>query len=156
MISFLLVTQQRWFSCKGKYKLVTYDCHCIGNHQILNVKVNVWPWALIIHNFHFSFRDIPVDFKYIAEPGMHSIPSVTLSPNQKWLGCQSLDNQIMIYDVQGRFRVKRKKVFKGHMVRFTIWSSREKANFKPCGNVGTRSFTKLCMATLKLTQVQAM
>ena len=55
-------------------------------------------------SFSFSYRDIPVDFKYIAEPGMHSIPSVTLSPNQKWLGCQSLDNQIMIYDVQGQMK----------------------------------------------------
>ncbi|XP_077967171.1 pre-mRNA-processing factor 17-like [Styela clava] len=66
--------------------------------------LRVWEW------------DIPVDFKYIADPGMHSMPSVTLSPNGKWLGCQSLDNQIMIFDVHGRFRVKQKKKFKGHMV----------------------------------------
>nr|XP_002129631.1 pre-mRNA-processing factor 17 [Ciona intestinalis] len=66
--------------------------------------LRVWEW------------DIPVDFKYIADPTMHSMPSVTLSPNEKWLGCQSLDNQIMIFDVQGRFRLKRKKIFKGHMV----------------------------------------
>lgn len=66
--------------------------------------LRVWEW------------DIPVDFKYIADPGMHSMPSVTLSGNGKWLGCQSLDNQIIIFDVYGRFRVKRKKIFKGHMV----------------------------------------
>lgn len=66
--------------------------------------LRVWEW------------DIPVDFKYIADPGMHSMPSTTLSANGKWLGCQSLDNQIMIFDVHGRFRVKRKKIFKGHMV----------------------------------------
>jgi len=65
----------------------------------------------------FFHRDIPVDFKYIADPGMHSMPAVTLAPNAKWLGCQSLDNKIVIFDVQGRFRVKRKKIFKGHMVR---------------------------------------
>ncbi|XP_070567787.1 pre-mRNA-processing factor 17-like [Ptychodera flava] len=66
--------------------------------------LRVWEW------------DIPVDFKYIAEPSMHSMPSVTLSPNGKWLGCQSMDNQIVIFSAQNRFKLNRKKIFKGHMV----------------------------------------
>uniref|UniRef100_A0A672KRI0 Pre-mRNA-processing factor 17 n=1 Tax=Sinocyclocheilus grahami TaxID=75366 RepID=A0A672KRI0_SINGR len=61
-------------------------------------------------------RDIPVDFKYIAEPSMHSMPAVTLSPNGKWLACQSMDNQILIFGAQNRFRLNKKKIFKGHMV----------------------------------------
>lgn len=35
----------------------------------------------------------------------------------KWLACQSMDNQVLIYSVLGRFRQNRKKIFKGHMVR---------------------------------------
>ncbi|KAK3742092.1 hypothetical protein QZH41_017545, partial [Actinostola sp. cb2023] len=66
--------------------------------------LRVWEW------------DIPVDFKYIAEPSMHSMPAVALHPNEKWLACQSMDNQILIVGVQNRFRINRKKVFKGHMV----------------------------------------
>ncbi|XP_041462676.1 pre-mRNA-processing factor 17-like [Lytechinus variegatus] len=66
--------------------------------------LRVWEW------------DIPVDFKYIADPSMHSMPSVSLSHNGKWLGCQSMDNQIVIYSAINRFRQNRKKIFKGHMV----------------------------------------
>ncbi|EDV24566.1 uncharacterized protein TRIADDRAFT_26041 [Trichoplax adhaerens] len=66
--------------------------------------LRVWEW------------DIPVDSKYIADPSMHSVPAVTLSPNQKWLACQSMDNQILIYNALSKMRMNRKKVFKGHMV----------------------------------------
>ncbi|XP_072022614.1 pre-mRNA-processing factor 17-like isoform X1 [Amphiura filiformis] len=66
--------------------------------------LRVWEW------------DIPVDFKYIADPSMHSMPSTTLSLNGKWLGCQSMDNQILIYGAMNRFRLNKKKIFKGHMV----------------------------------------
>ncbi|KDN37917.1 WD40 repeat-like protein [Tilletiaria anomala UBC 951] len=59
--------------------------------------------------------DIPVVIKYIADPTMYSMPSVTLSPNKKWLGCQSLDNQVLIYAADS-FRQNRKKIFKGHNV----------------------------------------
>ena len=62
------------------------------------------------------YRDIPVDMKYIADPTMHSMPAVTLAPNQKWLGCQSMDNKIVIYSALNRFKLNRKKTFKGHMV----------------------------------------
>ncbi|KAL8611364.1 pre-mRNA-processing factor 17 [Nucella lapillus] len=66
--------------------------------------LRVWEW------------DIPVDFKYIADPSMHSMPAVTLSPNGKWLACQSMDNKVCVFDVLNRFKFMRKKTFKGHMV----------------------------------------
>lgn len=59
--------------------------------------------------------DIPVVIKYIADPTMYSMPSVTLSPSSKWLACQSLDNQILVYTAD-TFRINRKKSFKGHNV----------------------------------------
>ncbi|KAK3872036.1 hypothetical protein Pcinc_022863 [Petrolisthes cinctipes] len=66
--------------------------------------LRVWEW------------DIPVDFKYIADPSMHSMPAVTLSPNKKWLACQSMDNRIVIFSALDRFKMNRKKEFTGHMV----------------------------------------
>ncbi|KAJ3141089.1 pre-mRNA-processing factor 17 [Geranomyces variabilis] len=60
--------------------------------------------------------DIPVVIKYVAEPSMHSMPAVTLHPTKKWLACQSLDNQIVIYSARDRFRMNRKKTFRGHLV----------------------------------------
>ncbi|KAK2462005.1 hypothetical protein APHAL10511_006468 [Amanita phalloides] len=59
--------------------------------------------------------DIPVVIKYIAEPHMHSMPSVTLHPSNKYFAAQSLDNQILIYSTDN-FRQNRKKRFTGHSV----------------------------------------
>ncbi|CAF0870012.1 unnamed protein product, partial [Didymodactylos carnosus] len=66
--------------------------------------IRVWEW------------DIPVDFKYLADPTMHSTPAVALSRNGKYLAFQSMDNQIKIMEPGSNFRWKTKKVFKGHMV----------------------------------------
>ena len=48
---------------------------------------------------------------------MHSVPQnhhyISLG---KWLACQSMDNQIIIFNVLNRMKMMRKKVFKGHMV----------------------------------------
>lgn len=59
---------------------------------------------------------IPVVIKYIADPTMHSMPAVTLSPNNRWLACQSLDNRIMVYSARDKFQLNKKKEFKGHLV----------------------------------------
>ncbi|CAF4007742.1 unnamed protein product [Rotaria sp. Silwood2] len=62
--------------------------------------IRVWEW------------NIPVDFKYIADPTMHSMPAVAQSRN----AFQSMDNQIRIMEPLANFRWKSKKMFKGHMV----------------------------------------
>ncbi|KAJ3215294.1 pre-mRNA-processing factor 17 [Clydaea vesicula] len=59
---------------------------------------------------------IPVVIKYIAEADMHSMPAVSRSYNKKWLACQSLDNQILIYSATDKFKYNRNKVFKGHLI----------------------------------------
>jgi pre-mRNA-processing factor 17 len=99
------------------YILQEYDRHLGAVNTITFVDENrrmvttsddkslrVWEW------------DIPVDMKYIADPGMHSMPAVCKSPNDKWLAAQSLDNKICIFTCGERFRAHKKKEFKGHMV----------------------------------------
>ena len=53
-----------------------------------------------------------MQIKYIADPGMHSIPAVAVHPNKQWFVGTSLDNQIVTYAARDRFRQNRKKVFK--------------------------------------------
>jgi pre-mRNA-processing factor 17 len=57
---------------------------------------------------------IPVQVKYIADPGMHAIAAATTTPNGKWWLGQSADNQIVTYSADDRVKINRKKVFKGH------------------------------------------
>jgi len=59
---------------------------------------------------------IPVPIKHIADPTQHSMPAVTKTPNDKWMLCQNLDNQITTYSASDRFKLNRKKTFKGHVV----------------------------------------
>eukprot|EP00128_Syssomonas_multiformis_P010503 Colp12_sorted_trinity150504_noHs@848 len=66
--------------------------------------IRVWEW------------EIPVDIKYIADPGMHAISTVSLHPNGNWFAGQSNDNQIVVYSTKDRFRQNHKKTFKGHNV----------------------------------------
>ncbi|KAI3388259.1 hypothetical protein SNEBB_000700 [Seison nebaliae] len=66
--------------------------------------IRVWEW------------DIPVDFKYLADPSMHSMPATTLSNNGLFLAFQSMDNKIRIMEPLSNFRWRQKKVFIGHNV----------------------------------------
>ncbi|OMO57103.1 hypothetical protein CCACVL1_26009 [Corchorus capsularis] len=72
---------------------------------------------------------IPVVIKYISEPHMHSMPSISLHPNTNWLAAQSLDNQILIYSTRERFQLNKKKRFAGH----TVAGYACQVNFSPDG-----------------------
>lgn len=79
--------------------------------------------------------DIPVVIKYIAEPYMHSMPAVSKHPSGKgsfvalqgvvvahawdsgkYVACQSLDNQILVYAADGSFKQAKKKRYAGHTI----------------------------------------
>ena len=65
-------------------------------------KVFVWEYGL------------PVVVKHIADPSMHSIPSVTVHPSGRYFLGQSQDNQILIFTAVNRYKMKRDKRFTGH------------------------------------------
>jgi len=57
---------------------------------------------------------IPVTTRYIADPSMHSVPAAAISHDNKYIIGQSLDNSIITFSVQERFRRNNKKRFGGH------------------------------------------
>jgi len=73
---------------------------------------------------------IPVVVKHIAEPTMHSCPSVTVHPNKKYLIAQSMDNKIICYEAFGKFKFQGRKTWKGH----TNAGYAIKPNFSSDGN----------------------
>ncbi|KAJ1413180.1 WD40-repeat-containing domain protein [Ochromonadaceae sp. CCMP2298] len=58
--------------------------------------------------------DIPVPIKYIAEPGMHCVPSVSMHPSQQFFAAQSMDNKILTYTCGDKVRQQKKKTYTGH------------------------------------------
>ena len=74
-------------------------------------------WTIGLRSIRYGTVDqssLCPQIKYIADPGMHSIPAVSVHPNGKWLCGQSLDNQIVTYSALDKYRQNKKKVFKGH------------------------------------------
>ena len=79
-----------------------------GNTKMISTsddkKVLVWEW------------DIGVPIKYISDPTMHSMPALAMHPSQQYLVGQSLDNQIVCFQVGNKFKLSKKKKFSGHQV----------------------------------------
>ena len=65
-------------------------------------KVFVWEYGL------------PVVVKHIADPTMHSIPSVTVHPSGRYFLGQSQDNQILTFTAVNKYKMRRDKRFTGH------------------------------------------
>ncbi|KAH9109431.1 hypothetical protein LEN26_014024 [Aphanomyces euteiches] len=65
-------------------------------------KILIWEWG------------IPVPIKYVSEPGMHSMPTTTLHPSGSYFAGQCLSNQIDVYTARDKFKLQRRKTFRGH------------------------------------------
>uniref|UniRef100_A0AC35THF5 WD_REPEATS_REGION domain-containing protein n=1 Tax=Rhabditophanes sp. KR3021 TaxID=114890 RepID=A0AC35THF5_9BILA len=65
--------------------------------------LRIWEW------------EIPVDTKLIQNVGLHSIPTMTKSPDQNWIVGQSMDNRIVLFElINDKLKFARKKNFRGH------------------------------------------
>ncbi|VDN24020.1 unnamed protein product [Gongylonema pulchrum] len=72
-------------------------------------------WASVF--WSQELREIPVDTKLIQNAGLHSIPTMTKSPTEKWIVGQSMDNRIVLFQlIDDKLRFAKKKAFKGHNV----------------------------------------
>ncbi|KAK0422031.1 hypothetical protein QR680_007322 [Steinernema hermaphroditum] len=67
--------------------------------------LRIWEW------------EIPVDTKLIQNAGLHSIPTMTKSPTEKWIVGQSMDNRVVLFQlIDDKLRFAKKKAFRGHTV----------------------------------------
>jgi len=65
--------------------------------------LRIWEWG------------IPVDTKLIQNAGLHSLPSMTSAPSEKWIVGQSMDNRIVLFQIiDDKLKFARKKAFRGH------------------------------------------
>eukprot|EP00771_Trimastix_marina_P001194 gnl/Trimastix_PCT/2248.p1 GENE.gnl/Trimastix_PCT/2248~~gnl/Trimastix_PCT/2248.p1 ORF type:complete len:706 (-),score=248.61 gnl/Trimastix_PCT/2248:172-2289(-) len=96
---------QRYNEHLGAVNTVTF---LEGNRRFVSSSddkaLRIWEWG------------IPVTCKLIAEPHMHSMPSIALHASQKYFLAQSLDNQILVYGAADRFKLNKKKRFTGHII----------------------------------------
>ncbi|KAE9554395.1 hypothetical protein FO519_002387 [Halicephalobus sp. NKZ332] len=67
--------------------------------------IRIWEWG------------IPVDTKLIQNAGLHSIPTMTKAPNEKWIVGQAMDNRLVLFQlVDDKLKFSKKHAFRGHNV----------------------------------------
>uniref|UniRef100_A0A0N4ZCY7 WD_REPEATS_REGION domain-containing protein n=1 Tax=Parastrongyloides trichosuri TaxID=131310 RepID=A0A0N4ZCY7_PARTI len=65
--------------------------------------LRIWEW------------EIPVDTKLIQNVGLHSIPTMTKSPDDQWIIGQSMDNRIVLFQlIDDKLKFAKKKALRGH------------------------------------------
>ena len=94
---------------------------------------------------------LPVEIKYVSDPTMHSMPAATISSDGMWFAGQSLDNQIIVYHARERFRVNRKKIFKGHTT--TGYACQPKFSADGKFIISGESSGRLCIWDWKTTKI---
>ncbi|XP_016319757.1 pre-mRNA-processing factor 17-like, partial [Sinocyclocheilus anshuiensis] len=87
--------------------------------------LRVWEWFLRLSEPCFALVLVSGELFWarLCSRGIVLVPYLVLGLSNiliifsgKWLACQSMDNQILIFGAQNRFRLNKKKIFKGHMV----------------------------------------
>jgi pre-mRNA-processing factor 17 len=58
---------------------------------------------------------VPTVQKWLTDPQMHSMPFAILHPKGEHMAAQSLDNTIQVFETSGKYKHRKKKVFKGHL-----------------------------------------
>ncbi|ODV62257.1 Cdc40p [Ascoidea rubescens DSM 1968] len=57
---------------------------------------------------------INIPIKFISDPTQYSMPRVSIHPQGKYFATQSMDNFVYVYQAHGKYRLNKKKIFKGH------------------------------------------
>ncbi|XP_006879222.1 PREDICTED: pre-mRNA-processing factor 17-like [Elephantulus edwardii] len=111
---------RRFVSTSDDKSLRVWECcHQMHGEPFIIVKVWLDP-SLFFYTVCYEYKVCyevqlnGVDSLSETEKCVHRISSPAL--RRKWLACQSMDNQILIFGAQNRFRLNKKKIFKGHMV----------------------------------------
>lgn len=65
--------------------------------------LRVWEWG------------IPVVIRYVADPSATAVGALALHPGGKWVAASRADNQVLVYGAKDVFKLRKGKVFRGHM-----------------------------------------